>query len=220
MGNKIPSPCSAYGDILTQTITQEPGASPSSIKQATALGKPQESNTQREVKSPFCPSSFPSPAPSSHQVSVRSNVWPMGPHGDVQGCGTRLHRTGFAGHTSPSPALTVFVKKQCNYMKVIEKLPVTNATTKFLFKSSLRRAGNPSAEQQSERAPQCSPARRSRMTRLCRAGGEGQQCNRLNKICLVQKHGTEKEGRKSITRLKRNAINQGCPGLNGDHTAG
>lgn len=41
--------------------------------------------------------------------------------------------------------MTVFVKKKFNYIKVIEKLPVTNAKTKFLFlfKSSLGRAGNP-----------------------------------------------------------------------------
>lgn len=53
-----------------------------------------------------------------------------------------------------SPALTVFVKKKFNYIKVIEKLPVTKAKTKFLllFKSSLCRAGNPSTEQQSKQA--------------------------------------------------------------------
>jgi len=60
-----------------------------------------------------------------------------------------------AWHTAlRSPALTVFVKKKFNYIKVIEKLPVTNAKTKFLFlfKSSLCRAGKPSTEQQSKGA--------------------------------------------------------------------
>lgn len=48
--------------------------------------------------------------------------------------------------------MTVLVKKKFNYVKVIEKLPVTNAKTKFLvlFKPSLCRAGNPSTEQQSK----------------------------------------------------------------------
>lgn len=58
-----------------------------------------------------------------------------------------------AWHTAPRrTALTVFVKKKFNYIKVIEKLPVTNHTTKFLFllKSSLCRAGSPSTEQGSE----------------------------------------------------------------------
>lgn len=54
-----------------------------------------------------------------------------------------------------SPALTVFFKKKkFNYIKVIEKLPVTKAKTKFLFlfKCSLCRVGNPTTEEQSKQA--------------------------------------------------------------------
>ena len=110
-------------------------------------------------KSPFF--HFSSPTPSSQQVSARSNVRQMGPQRSPRrwksfaGITLPSCNSSVAWHTAlRSPALTVFVKKKFNYIKVIEKLPVTNAKTKFLFlfKSSLCRAGKPSTEQQSKGA--------------------------------------------------------------------
>lgn len=110
----------------------------------------------REGKSSFFFFNFSFPTPNRHQVSVRPNIWQM----ELWGCPSRWQ--SFPGIAlSPasallpgtllweSPALTVFIKKKFNYIRVIEKLPVTNAKTKvfFLFTSSLRRAGNASTEQ-------------------------------------------------------------------------